>query len=166
MEGLGISLPILIAQLVNFIILMGLLYLVAYKPLMRMLDERSSKIKESMEQTEYIKLQAARAEQEVAKRIAEAGKEGQKIVDRALKAGEEVRKKARGVARQEAEVLIAKARVETQRERDEVVDELRKEFVDLTILTAEKVISRSLDVKAHRQLIDQVLKESASLKMN
>lgn len=166
MEGLGINLPILVAQLVNFIILMGLLYLVAYKPLMRMLDERSSKIKESMEQTEYIKLQAARAEQEVAERIAEAGKEGQKIVDRALKAGEEVRKKARGVASQEAEVLIAKARVETQRERDEVVDELRKEFADLTILTAEKVISRSLDKEAHRQLIDQVLKESASLKMN
>lgn len=169
MEGLaslGINLPMLVAQIVNFVVLFGLLYLVAYKPLMRMLDERSNKIKESMEQTEYIKLQAVRAEQEVEKRIAEAGREGQKIVNRAVKAGEEARRKAQGVARQDAEVLIAKARVEIQRERDEAVGELRKEFADLTILTAEKVIGRSLDKKAHRQLIDQVLEESAGLKMN
>ena len=41
MAELGINLPTLIAQIVNFIILFGLLYLVAYKPIMRMLDERS-----------------------------------------------------------------------------------------------------------------------------
>ena len=63
MEGLGISLPTLIAQIVNFAILFGLLYLVAYKPIMRMLDERSKKVKDSMEQTESIKEQAASAEE-------------------------------------------------------------------------------------------------------
>ena len=47
-ESLGVSLPTLIAQIVNFVILFGLLYLVAYKPIMRMLDERSQKVKESM----------------------------------------------------------------------------------------------------------------------
>lgn len=166
LASLGINLSTLLAQVINFVVLFGLLYLVAYKPILKMLDERSRKIKESMEQTEYIKLQAARAEQEVEKRIAEAGKEGQKIIDRAVKAGEEARKKAQGVARQDAEVLIAKARVEIQRERGEAVGELRKEFADLTILTAEKVISRSLDAKAHRRLIDLVLEESAGLKMN
>ena len=41
MEGLGINLPVLVAQIVNFVILFGLLYLVAYKPITRMLDERS-----------------------------------------------------------------------------------------------------------------------------
>jgi F-type H+-transporting ATPase subunit b len=58
MEGiasLGISLPTLLAQIVNFVILFGLLYLVAYKPVMRMLDERSKRTRESMEQAEYIK---------------------------------------------------------------------------------------------------------------
>jgi len=54
-EGLGINLPTLLAQIVNFGILFGLLYLVAYKPIMRMLDERSRKVKDSMEQTELIK---------------------------------------------------------------------------------------------------------------
>ncbi|MBA7679226.1 ATP synthase subunit b [subsurface metagenome] len=164
MEGLGINLPTLIAQIINFAILLGLLYLVAYKPIMRMLDERSRKVKESMEQTELIKQQAERAEEEVKKQIGAAGKEGQEIIARAVRSGEEVRQKAQQEARQDVESIIARAGVEIQRERDEAIGELRKEFADLTILAAGKVIDRSLDREAHRQLIDKVLKESTTLK--
>ncbi len=164
MEGLGINLPTLLTQIVNFAILLGLLYLVAYKPIMRILDERSRKIKEGMEQTEFIKEQAAHAEEEVKKRLAAAAREGQEIIARAVRTGEEAGRRAQQEARQEADSLIARARVEIQRERDEAVDELRREFADLAILAAGKVIDRSLDKKAHRQLIDKVLKESATLK--
>ena len=164
MEGLGISLPMLLAQIVNFGILLGLLYLVAYKPIMRMLDERSRKIKESMEQTEFIKEKAAHAEEEFEKRIEAAAQEGQEVVARAAKTGEELRQKTQQQAKQEGEALINRARAEIRRERDDAIDELRKEFADLTILAAEKVIDRSLDKKAHRQLIDRVLEESTTLK--
>jgi len=164
LAGLGINLPTLLAQIINFAILLGLLYLVAYKPIMRMFDERSRKIRESMEQTEFIKEQAAQAEEEAEKRIEEAAKEGQEVVVRAVRTGEEVRREAQQEARQEAESLIARARMEIQRERDDAIDELRKEFADLTILAASKVIDRSLDKEAHRQLIDKVLKESTTLK--
>jgi len=163
-EGLGINLPTLLAQIVNFAILLGLLYLVAYKPIMRMLDERSRKVKESMEQTELIKQQAERAEEEVKKQIEAAGREGQEIIARAVRSGEDVRQKAQQEARQDVESIIARAGVEIQRERDEAIGELRKEFADLTILAAGKVIDRSLDREAHRQLIDKVLKESTTLK--
>ena len=164
LANLGINMPTLLAQIINFVVLFGLLYLVAYKPIMRMLDERSRKIKESMEQTEFIRQQAERAEEEAEKRIEAASKEGQEVVARAVRTGEEFRREAQQQSRQEAESLIAKARTEIQRERDEAIDELRKEFADLTILAAEKVIDRSLDKEAHRQVIDKVLKESATLK--
>ncbi len=164
MEGLGISLPTLLAQIINFAILFGLMYLVAYKPIMRMFDERSRKIKESMEQTEFIKEQAAHAEEEVKKQLEAAGKEGQEVIGRAVRTGEEIGREAQQEARQEAESLITRARVEIQRERDDAIDELRKEFADLTILAAGKVIDRSLDKEAHRQLIDKVLEETTTLK--
>jgi len=131
---------------------------------MRMFDERSKKIKESMEQTEYIKEQAAHAEEEVKKQIEVAGREGQKVIGRAVKTGEEIRQKSQQEARQEAESLIVRARLEIQRERDAAIDELRKEVADLTILAAGKVIDRSLDKEAHRQLIYKVLEESTTLK--
>ncbi len=164
LANLGINLPILVAQIVNVAILLGLLYLVAYKPIMRMLDERSRRIKESMEQADAIKEQAARAEEEVKKQLEAAGRKGQERIAQAVQVGEEVKQKAQQEARQEAETLIARARTEIQRERDEAIDELREEFADLTILAAGKVIDRSLDKKAHRQLIDKVLKESTTLK--
>ena len=161
---LGFNEATLLAQIVNFIILFGLLYLVAYKPIMRMLDERSWKIKEGIEQAESMKEQAASAEEEIKKQLDAAGKEGQERIARALRTGEEVKQKAQEEAKQEAEALIARARIEIKRERDEAIGELRQEFADLTVLAAEKVIYRSLDKEAHRQLIDKVLEESAALK--
>jgi len=157
---MDINWAVLVSQIVSFLLLFGLLRLVAYKPLMRMLDERSNRIKESMDQSEQVKEQAALAEQETAKRLEEASQEGQKLVEQAMQAGEEMKAKAREDAQKEAEKLLGRARSEIERERDDAIGEMRKEFADLTILAAEKVIDRSLDKKAHRQLIDEVFEES------
>ena len=73
-------------------------------------------------------------------------------------------KKAQQEAKQDAETLITRAQVAIQRERDGAIDELRKEFADLTIMAAEKVIEKSIDKQTHRQLIDKVLEESTTLK--
>ncbi|MBU2608428.1 MAG: F0F1 ATP synthase subunit B [Chloroflexi bacterium] len=167
MEGideLGVSLPTLIAQVINFGILFLLLYLVAYRPIMRMFDERSKKIKDSVDQAEYIKEQVARTEEEAEKRIETASKEGQELVARAVKTGEEVRQKAEVGAKAEAEVLIQRARSDIQRERDEAIDDVRKAFADLMVQAAEKVIDRSLDKEAHREIIEKVLEESITFK--
>ncbi|MBI2853203.1 MAG: F0F1 ATP synthase subunit B [Chloroflexi bacterium] len=163
---LGINLPGLIAQIVNFGILFILLYFVAYKPILRVLDERSRRVKEGVEQTERVKEQAARAEEESKKRIEAASREGQEIIARAVKTGEEVRQQAQQDARREGEALIARARGEIQRERDEAIGELRREFADLAVLAAEKVIERSLDKESHRQLIDKTLEESSTFRKN
>ena len=166
MEGLdklGINGPLFIAQIINFLLLLGLLYLFAYKPILRMFDERSRRIKESMDMTESVKEQAASAEDDARKRIEEASREGQDVIARAIKTGEEIKQKAEQDAKPEAEALVAQARQDIQRERDEAIAELRKEFTDLTISAAEKIIERELDKEAHRELIDKVLEESEIL---
>lgn len=165
-EGLGISVPTLIAQIINFGILFALLYLFAYKPILKMLDARSQQVSESVKQTEQIKEQAARAEEESKKRIEAASKEGQEIIARAVKTGEEIRQQSQQDARREGEGLITRARAEIQRERDEAVTELRREFADLAVLAAEKVIQKSLDKESHRQLIEKTLEESGRLGKN
>ena len=164
LAGLGINVPTLLAQIVNVVILLVVLYFVAYKPVMRMLDERSKRVKDSMEQADAIKEQAAQVEEEVKKQLDIASKEGQKRIEQAVQAGEGIKEKAKQSARQEAETLITRARNEIQRERDGAISELRKEVADLTIAAAEKVIDRSLDKKAHRELIEKVLEESDALK--
>ena len=75
-----------------------------------------------------------------------------------------VREKTLAEARTEAEKLIARARAEIEQERDAAVGELRREFADITVRAAEKVIKRSLDKKAQHDLIEQVLEESTGFK--
>jgi F-type H+-transporting ATPase subunit b len=163
-EGLGISVPTLITQVVTFIILLVVLRFVAYKPIMRMLDERSKRIKESVEQAEAVKEQSAKAEEELKKQMEQASREGQERISRAIKAGEDIKLKAQEDAKQEAEKLLVRARAEIQQERDSAVNEVRREFADLTVLAAGKVIEKSLDKEEHRKLIDKVLEESTTLK--
>ncbi|AAW40135.1 MAG: F0F1 ATP synthase subunit B [Dehalococcoides mccartyi] len=163
---LGINIPSFIAQVVNFGLLLGLLYLFAYKPILAKLDERSARIKESMERTDQVKEQAQRAEEEFKKKIGEASQQGQLVIERAVKTGDEIRQKAIEEARAEAEAMLSRARTEIRQERDEVVDQLRKEFAELTILAAGKVIDQSLDKKAHQALIDSVLENSTNLRKN
>ena len=163
-DKLGIDLGALIAFLVSFVVLLVLLTVVLYKPLTKMLDERSAKIKESMDEAERIKQESARAEETVKAQIETGRKEGQAIVAQASQISERVKEEARAEARQEAENLITKARTEIERERQEGFNQLRQEFVDLAILAAEKVINQTLDKKAHQRLIEEVLEESTTPK--
>jgi F-type H+-transporting ATPase subunit b len=162
-EGLGINLSTLIAQIVSFLVLFALLYFFAYKPILRMFDERSRRIKDSVEQAEKVKEEAAAAEAENRKKLEVAAKEGQEAIARAMRAGDEARQRAQQEAQVEATALVEKARQEIQRERDEVIGELRQEFADLAVVAAEKVIEKSLDKEAHRELIEKVLDESTNL---
>ena len=61
MGALGINLPGLIAQIINFLLLMGILYMVLYKPVLRMLDQRSQRIKDSLEKAEQLQQESAQA---------------------------------------------------------------------------------------------------------
>ena len=164
MGELGINLQLLIAQIINFLLLLGLLYLFAYKPILRMFDERANRIKESVDLNESIKEKAANADEDAKKQLEEASREGQEVIARAIKTGEEIRQKAEQEAKPEAEAFIDKARQDIQQERDEAIAELRKEFTDLTISAAEKVIEQELDKEAHLKLIEKVLDESETLR--
>jgi F-type H+-transporting ATPase subunit b len=149
---------------VCFGILLALLIAFGYKPIRKMLDERSKRIKEGLDRAELATEAAARAEEEVQKRLDQARQEGQLILAQASEMGERLRAEAREEARREAEALIVRARAEIGMERDEAIDRLRQEFADLAILAAEKVIRETLDKERHRRLIEQVLEESPTLR--
>ncbi len=161
MAGLGISWQGLVAQLVNFGILLVLLYFVAYKPIRRMLDERSEKVRVGMEQAEQMKEVMAETEEQVREQLEVAREERQNMLIQAEEVGQQLKEEAREQARRDAESIVAKARVEIQREHDEAIGELKRQFVDLAILAAEKVISETLDKKKHRKLIEEVLEQAS-----
>jgi len=162
LDKLGIDPALLLAFIVNFGVLAILLTFVLYRPITRMLDERAGKIKDSLEKAEQIKQESVRAEESVRAQIDAGRKEGQALIAQASQAAERLKEEARAEARKETEALLTKARAEIDREREERFQQLRREFADLAIMAAEKVIERSLDKKAHEQVIEKVLEEGLS----
>jgi len=160
---LGINLPGLIIQVINVALIILVLRALLYKPVIRMLDRRSERIKESLEAAERQKQESLRSEEEVKKELNQARQEGQVLIGQATQIADRLKEEAREGARREAEAIINRARSEIQRERDEAVEQVRQQFADLTIVAAEKVIRKSLDKSAHQELIEEVLREGTTL---
>ena len=156
---LGINGPSLIAYLINFILLLGILTLFAYKPLLRVLDERSQRIRDSLEAADRAREDAASSQQVIEDQLNEARREGQRLLEQAREAAARFQEEQMDQARRDAETFVERARSDIQRERDAAVQEVRANFGDLAITAAERVIRRSLDRQAHEELISQVLEE-------
>ena len=163
MEDLGLNFPSLIIFVVNFLILLGILYLFAYKPILRVMDQRSDRIRESLEAADRAREEASRSQQDTQQQLNESRIEGQRLIEQAREMAERYRNDEKDRARQEAEAFIARAREDIQRERDIAIQEVRSHFADLAIAAAERVIERSLDRDAHSELIANVLEEGDSL---
>ena len=166
MTDLGVNIPSLIAYLVNFLILLGILSVFAYKPLVRLMDQRAERIRESLEAADQARQEAASSREAVEEALNEARQQGQRLLDQTREAAERYRAEEMERARQEAEAFVLRARADIQRERDAAIEEVRSNFGELAITAAERVIGRTLDPQAHEDLIVQVLEEGADLRRN
>jgi len=164
--SLGISLPLLLAFIINFIILFVLLSKFLYKPVLKTLDERAKRIKESMEWAEATKREYEQAKAEVQRQIEKGRQDGQAVIAQAVQKGEEFKTEARKEAAEQAKAIVERAKAELGAERDKMVQELRGEFVSMLMLTAEKVIKETLDKEKHSKLIEETLEQSPTFKRN
>ena len=160
MEAIGFNIPGLISQVVNFVLLLILLKLFVYGPIVKMLDNRSARIRESLEAADRAREESARSQEEVQQALQEARAQGQQLIEQARQTGERLVNDARDEARRQAEEETARARTAIERERDDAVESVRREFGDLAITAAERVIRTSLDQNAHQALIQEVLSEA------
>ena len=166
MDALGINVAGLITQLVSFVILFAVLSKLLYKPVLNALDQRSNRIRESLEAAQVARDEAARSREETQQQIGIARAEGQQLVAQAREVADRFREEELAKVREEIEAGRVRAEANIQRERDAAIEELRREFASLAISAAERVIERSLDESAHRQLIDNVLAESSRIGRN
>lgn len=143
----------------NFTLLIVLIGYFFYRPMVNMLDARTETIRASLEQAERVREEAARSEQERERLLAETRREVQDMLAQATQLAERIQADARQDAQQQAQRIIERAREEAEAERAQAMAELRREVAGLAILAAERVIHRSLNDQAHRQLVEEFLDE-------
>jgi len=156
---LGFNIPSLLVFVVNFSVLLGILYLLAYKPILKFLDQRSQTIKESLDAAENARYEAKQSEDRTKAGLQDARREGEKFLERARENARIYQEEEMNRAREEADDFMSRAREEIKQERDGAIDEVRRHFAELTISAAERVIGRSLDNEIHQELIGKVLDE-------
>ena len=160
MEALGFHWPSLIAYLLNFTILLIVLTKFAYKPILKILDERSSNIKDSLELADKVREESAQQQAQLDDQLVEARKQGQAIIEDARSAAEKLSDQEREKSKKDAEEFLVKAKNDIERERDSAMDELRSNFGGLAVSAAEQIIQRSLDENTHKDIIDNVLENA------
>ena len=161
MDGLGINLPGLLTQFVNFGVLLAILWIFLHKPLRRVLDERRRRIEEGLQASQHAQVAAEEAKAEAQAAVQRGREEGQAIVAQSQEVSQRVQREGRESAQQQAAQIVERARQEIQQERDLALNQLRSEFVDLTIAAAERVVGQALNRADHQRLIDEVLAESS-----
>lgn len=159
MEKLGISLGLLVSQLVNFTLLAVLLYLLLYKPVLKMLNQRKERIARSMADVDAAREAAAKAQQEYDRKLAEAQRKAQEIIGQAAQTGEQAGGEIKAAALREADAIRQQAREDAAQEKAQILADVQRQIANLSMLATERVLGQALDSDLQRKLIDQFLAE-------
>ncbi len=159
MEKLGINPSMLVSQLVNFTLLAVLLYLLLYKPVLRMLSQRQERIARSMADVDAAHEAAAKAQQEYDRKIAEAQRAAQDRIAQAAQDAEKVGTEIKASAQVEADAIRQKAREEAEQERARILSEVQGQIASLSMAATERVLGQAVDEATQHKLIGQFLAE-------
>ncbi|MGB9783092.1 MAG: F0F1 ATP synthase subunit B [Moorellaceae bacterium] len=146
-------------QVLDLLIVMGVLYVLLYKPLGKILAEREAKIEGSLQDAAAAKEKAEKLLQEYEAQMAGARREAQAIIERAGRMGEEMREEMIKRAREEANRTLEQARAEIAGEKAKALAAIREEAANLAILVAQKIIRKSLTADDQKRLLEESLTE-------
>jgi F-type H+-transporting ATPase subunit b len=163
LEGLGINLGYLISQIINFLLLLVILRVFLYKPIVNMLDKRRETIRTDLEEAEAARSQAEAAKQEYEKQLEEAREERRSMLAQAREQADKMREEILEKARGEARDLVVKTEEEMEALRRQAIAGAQGEIVELAMAAASKVVGESLDEKAQRRLIQEFIAEVGDL---
>ena len=159
LETLGIQWPKLIAQFVNFAIVLFVLWRFAYKPVFQLLEARRQKIADGIANADKIKAQLAETEAERKRVLAEAGDNANKLIDDARQAAARVREVETQKAISAAEQIIIKAREAAAQERAQMLASLKREVGRLVVQTTSTVTGKILTADDQKRLAEETEKQ-------
>lgn len=145
----------LLLQIVNFLILVAILYKFLFKPLQTFLAKRAEGIRSSLEEAKRAREEAERLQEEFQARIQTIQREAQERREAALREVEEERQRLMRASREEAERLLGEAKTQIEAEVKRAKAALREEVVSLSLEIAEQILQRSLTDEDHRRLSEQ-----------
>ena len=147
----------LIAQMLNFLVLVVLLRIFAYKPIVKMLKEREERIAGSIKKADDDATAAEATLKQYQEQLAGARVKAQEIIDKAEKRTREDHEASMQTTKAEIDQMKHAAQQEIQRERALAVEKLKGQVAALSIAAAEKIVSKNIDAAENEALIKEFI---------
>ena len=167
--GLDLVLPApeeLLWGAISFLVVAALLGKFVWPKIRDAIESREKQIQSDLESAENAKAEAQKSLEDYKRQVGDAKAEANRIIEEGRQQAEEVRKDLIAKAEKEAEGIVEKAREQIETERARTVQELQDTIAGLSIELAEKVVGRSLDASAQREMVDAYIKEVAGMRGN
>ena len=151
----GVDWPHLVAQIISFGIVCAVLYMLAYKPILRILEARRQQIASGLANAAKIKAELARIDAERLEMLSKADADGKRLIEEARQAAARVHAQESQKATAAAEQILSRAHAETQREQARMLAEIKREVGRLVVQTTAQVTGRILTPDDHRRLAEE-----------
>jgi F-type H+-transporting ATPase subunit b len=159
MKQLGIEPSLLLAQIVNFSIIIFVLSKLLFKPILAMLAKRKQEIEAGLALTEKMRADEEKMKTREEKYLEAARKDAKMLLEKAKKDAAETEKQIVDQAHEEAGVILSKAKAETERIRTDMMKEVGREAIDLAVVMTQRITSGILTDADQHKLIARQLKE-------
>lgn len=146
-DKFGINVPLLSIQIVNFIIVVYLLYRFAFRDILKSMDQRNKQIQDGLKYTEKIKIELNNIEDKKFNIISDANAKANDIICNAKESALTLMEKQKAESKKIAEDIKLKAQSEIKNERDLMFNEMKNGIKEIIIQTTEKVLSRELSLQ-------------------
>jgi|SRR5699024_3601109 len=158
------ELPAVLIVLVSVFILYLILRRFLYTPVTEFLAERQKGIQSDIDSAAVSREEAEELKIEYEKRLASSEAEGQEIIENSRRRGAEIKEGILDEAREEAQIIIARAKKEIQREKEKAYEDVKDSAGQLALLIASKLMEEEMDKGKQEQLINQFIDEVGSSK--
>jgi F-type H+-transporting ATPase subunit b len=156
---LGINLRIFIAQLINFSVVLLVLWKWAYKPIVKLLEERQEKIEKGVKAAEDAQSRILDIEKEHDSVIKTARGEAVKVMEEAQAKADERRKVLLEKAKDEVKVVVAQGKTQLVAQKEQMIREVREEIAKIAVDAARKILADAIDEKKAMKLATEVVDE-------
>lgn len=150
---------LMIWTVISFVCLAIVLAKFAWKPMLKILNEREGKIRNALEEAGLARTEAAALLKQNEKNLAQAEEEYQRMIREGKALAEKMKEEIVTKAKQQAQVELALANEELKRNIEAAKHQLQVEVADLAIKVAEKILNETLDEKKQKKLMDTFISQ-------
>ncbi|MDD3486957.1 MAG: F0F1 ATP synthase subunit B [Candidatus Moranbacteria bacterium] len=154
---LGVDWKLLIAQIINFLVLLFVLYKFAYGPIVAMLEKRQKKIEKGLADAEEAKKKLEESEKREKEILAKARTEAREILEAARIQSEKMKTDLAEDAKIHAEKIVESAKAEIEQEKQKTISDIKSEIGGLVVAAAEKVVGEKMNDKKDKEIINHIL---------